>query len=306
MKKELLLMIAFAVGCGPQVDLDPYVPSRRFSEEKKIQTKRQALESNPHARARLHMADGEISLDLKINTAAKGAGAGSAASSPILTNDGVLPGDVAVYRSDEQEAPPYKSSLEIGEPGVSASLWRENRGGNELYRDFRAWQPMDIITITVAEKDKGTNKAKTSASQESTYQAAIENFLALENQVATWSPKHIPDLANLINATTTLEYEGDGETSRDGQLAGKISAVVVEVLPTGVLRIEGEKIVSVNDEEQVMIVSGLVRQRDISSNNEILSSQIAQLRIDYFGKGTVGDVQAAGWLGRIIAKLWPF
>ena len=82
--------------------------------------------------------------------------------------------------------------------------------------------------------------------------------------------------------------------------------MVAEVLPSGILRVEGEKIISVNNEEQVMVLSGLVRPRDISSDNEVLSSKIAQMRVDYYGKGTVGEAQYGGWLGRILRILWPF
>jgi flagellar L-ring protein precursor FlgH len=69
---------------------------------------------------------------------------------------------------------------------------------------------------------------------------------------------------------------------------------------------EGEKIISVNNEEQVMVISGLVRQRDVSSDNEVLSSKIAQMRIDYYGKGVVGAAQYGGWLSRLMRFVWPF
>ena len=85
-----------------------------------------------------------------------------------------------------------------------------------------------------------------------------------------------------------------------------MSAVVAEVLPSGLLRIEGEKIISMNNEEQVMVVSGLVRPRDITSDNEVLSSKVAQMRIDYYGKGTVGEAQYGGWGARLLRLIWPF
>ena len=292
-------------GCAPHVDVNPYVPSLRYTDDHISHTTPAQLASeadNAHTRARLYMADGQAPAEqpqLYPDRALS-------AKPTLLTNDPALPGDVAVFRNPEQQKASYRGPLEYGEPGVSASLWRENRGGNELFRDYRAYQPMDIITIVVLEKDRGTHNANTNTKAEATYQAAIENLLALENKVATWRDKDKPDLANLINATSANEYKGEGQTQRRGELTAKISAVIVEVLPSGLLRIEGEKIVSVNDEEQVMVVSGLVRQRDISSDNEIKSSQIAQMRIDYFGKGTVGEVQSAGWLYRILQRIWPF
>ena len=82
--------------------------------------------------------------------------------------------------------------------------------------------------------------------------------------------------------------------------------MVAEVLPSGILRIEGQKIISVNSEEQVMVISGLVRPRDINSANEVDSSKIANMRIDYYGKGIVGEAQVGGWLGRLMRLIWPF
>jgi flagellar L-ring protein precursor FlgH len=82
--------------------------------------------------------------------------------------------------------------------------------------------------------------------------------------------------------------------------------MVVEVLPNGILRIEGEKITSVNQEEQIIVISGLVRPFDIGPNNEVDSSRIANMRIDFYGKGTVSESQHGGWLGRTLRTLWPF
>ncbi len=114
------------------------------------------------------------------------------------------------------------------------------------------------------------------------------------------------DTSTLVNTNVQNEFTGEGETTREGSLEARIAAIVVEVLPNGVLRVEGEKILAVNNEEQVMVISGLVRVRDLGSNNEVVSSKIANLRIDYFGKGVVGESQYAGWLGRVISSIWPF
>ena len=144
----------------------------------------------------------------------------------------------------------------------------------------------------------------TDVSGESTLKAALAKFFGVE----TYAKKRNDDMdfTSLVDATTSSEYKGEGETTRKGSLTGKISAMIVEVLPGGILRIEGEKILSVNQEEQIMVISGLVRPRDISSGNEIESSKIAQLRIDYYGKGVIGDVQEGGWFIRIMSKAWPF
>ncbi len=213
--------------------------------------------------------------------------------------------DVQVYRSSEIRGNnDYNGPLSLGDPGVGSSLWNESRLGNDLYRDYRAFKPMDLITIVVTEQSEGRKEADTQVIEEVDVLAGIASLFNIENSIEGKNPGL--DTANLIQANTANEYIGQGETIRRGTLTARISAMVVEVLPSGVMRIEGEKIISVNNEEQVMVVSGLVRTRDVSSINEVDSSKIANLRIDYYGQGVIGDVQSTGWFTRLVSKVWPF
>lgn len=203
----------------------------------------------------------------------------------------------------------YQSPLSIGEPGVTSSLWQESRAGNELFRDDRAWQPMDLITIVITERSEGKKEANTEVKQKSTVEAAIENLLGYETDLERGlEGKAQGDVlpGSLISASAQNDFKGEGKTNRKGSLTARISAMVAEVLPSGILRVEGKKIISVNSEEQIMVISGLVRPKDISSENEVDSSKIAQLRVDYYGEGTVGESQVGGWLGRLMRTVWPF
>lgn len=214
-----------------------------------------------------------------------------------------------VYESSMPNGRDYNGPLSLGDPGVSASLWQESKRETDLFHDVRAWQSLDLITIVVSETSEGTKEADTDIKTESTFQAAIKNFFGYENDVIeknSTNGKPTIDLENLINASASSEFKGEGETTRKGSLKAKISAMVVEVLPSGIMRVEGEKIIAVNNEEQIMVLSGLVRPRDISSENEIDSSKIANMRIDYFGRGTVGSAQYGGWLSNILRVIWPF
>lgn len=218
--------------------------------------------------------------------------------------------DFQMHESTTPNSRDYNGPLSLGDPGVSASLWQESRGETSLFHDFRAWQPMDIITILITERAEGRKQADTNVKTESTFQTAIENIFGFENDVvdrnstAEGDPK--VDLKNLINASAESEYKGEGRTGRTDSLRAQISAMVVEVLPGGLLRIEGERIISMNNEEQIMVVSGLARTRDINSENQIDSARIANLRVDYFGRGVVGSAQYGGWLSNLLRMIWPF
>jgi flagellar L-ring protein precursor FlgH len=293
-----LLSVALAgalVGCAVEVPQEPYAPSMKYvgsgrnaASRSNVHWKGGIVEATgPDGRAQMKMADTPPVQLVQFQGSGSDLGPG-----------------VRVMRSSEQLPEPYRGPLDAGDPGVTASLWRESQGGNEPFRDFRAWQAMDLVTIVVNELSLGQQLANTEVKSKSAYLAAIENFFGLEQQTQNWS--NPPDLTSVIQATTQNDFRGEGRTIRQAQLNARISAVVAEVLPSGLLRIEGEKIIAVNNEEQVMVISGLVRQRDINSNNEVNASQIAQIRIDYYGKGTVGEAQYGGWLSRLLRILWPF
>jgi flagellar L-ring protein precursor FlgH len=163
---------------------------------------------------------------------------------------------------------------------------------------------MDLVTVLVTEITEGRKQADTRVNSQSTITAAISAFLGLEKAIPGSNPEVDPTA--LLDASTATQVEGRGETLRRGQLKGTISCMVQEVLPSGILRIQGEKIISVNDEEQIMVMSGLVRPRDVNSRNEVDSGKIANMRIDYYGKGTIGVIQTPGWLMKIVMNIWPF
>lgn len=297
MRKILCAVLAGGVvGCMPRTSPEPYAPSMKYAAMQTPGMKPGqnvhwkagiAEETGPDGRARMKVVESPPLQPAQFQAGPTDLGEG-----------------VRVMRSNDQLPQPYRGPLDMGDPGVTASLWRESQSGNEPFRDFRAWQAMDLLTIVVNEQSLGQQLANTEIRAKSEYLAAIENFLGLEQQTQNWSQP--PDLTSLIRARTQNDFRGEGRTLRQAQLTARISAVVAEVLPSGLLRIEGEKIISVNNEEQVMIISGLVRQRDINSNNEVNASQIAQIRIDYYGNGTVGAAQYGGWLSRLLRILWPF
>jgi len=212
--------------------------------------------------------------------------------------------DLEIYRSSSPNTRDYNGPLSLGDPGVSASLWQESKRDTSLYRDERAWRPLDLITILVFESSEGKKEADTEVKHKSKLLAAIESFLGIDASVKDRNSQM--KFPNVMQVQTSNDFKGEGETTRKGSLKATISGMVVEVLPGDILRIEGKKIISVNQEEQIMVISGLVRPRDIDSNNQVDSAKIANLRIDYYGNGTVGEAQTGGWFTRLVRVLWPF
>ncbi len=210
---------------------------------------------------------------------------------PPSTASNIPPGSRAPYYNGQMTSNP--------------SLWPDEGQGASLFKDFRAFQAMDILTVLINESSSGKKSADTDTKSEFSILAGITEFFGLETR--KWAANNTSlDPTALINASTDTEFKGEGETERTGTLIAKMSALIVEVLPNGLLRIEGNKIVSLNNEEEIMVISGLVRQRDITSRNEVDSGRIANMRVDFYGRGVVAEQQQPGWGARIIDFIWPF
>lgn len=263
----IVISLAITSGCAPKVHPLKVVPSLDYAD---------SVRSEPPT---VRWVDGVAESD---------------APPPVAKEERPISEDMANIRA----------GIDFRESGHSPSLWRESSGKGGIFHDFRAWKPMDLITIVVLEISEGKKQADTNIRNTNTVVAAISKFLGFETVIANNVSEVDPTA--LIDASTDSQFRGQGETVRKGTLKGTISAMVLEVLPSGILRVEGKKIISVNNEEQVMVISGLVRVRDIDSFNSVKSSQIANLRIDYFGNGVVNDIQAPGFLSQILNIVWPF
>jgi flagellar L-ring protein FlgH len=121
--------------------------------------------------------------------------------------------------------------------------------------------------------------------------------------------KNLPSgatLDNAVNTNGTSSYKGDGSTKRNEKLTLRVAATVVEELPNGVLRIEGQQDVRVNFELRELIVTGYVRPIDITRQNEITYDKIAGAQISYGGRGQITDVQQPRYGQQVADILLPF
>jgi flagellar L-ring protein precursor FlgH len=177
------------------------------------------------------------------------------------------------------------------------SLWSDNVGFGDLFSDPKARRAGDVITIKVAEASSASNSADTSTDRESSLSAGISELFGVKTNT----------LQNLsVSGEIESGFEGSGSTSRSGRLDAYITARVVEVLPNRNLKIVGSREIMVNNEKQIMTIYGVVRPRDISEDNIVLSNYIADARIAYSGAGIVDDRQRPGWIANALNTVWPF
>jgi flagellar L-ring protein FlgH len=184
----------------------------------------------------------------------------------------------------------------------NGSIWQASSGG--LVEDFKAREKGDTVTVVITEQASASKEATTGTSRSAAITAGIPNLLGLESNIPNIS-KWI-DVSKLLNANTSSKYDGSGSTTRKENLSATISARVVDVLSNGNMLIEGRRSVKVNSEDQIIVLEGTVRPKDISADNVIYSTQIADARISYSGKGIISDRQRPGWLMNMLDYVWPF
>ncbi|MDD2900197.1 MAG: flagellar basal body L-ring protein FlgH [Desulfuromonadaceae bacterium] len=184
----------------------------------------------------------------------------------------------------------------------NGSIWQSS--STNLTDDLKARRRGDIITIVISETASASKEAKTGTSRDSTVGAGIPNLLGLESKGIL--KNNFSDLANILKANANSSFKGTGTTSRQENLNATIAAKVVDVLSNGNLMIEGRRNIKVNEEDQIIVLEGIVRPRDILPDNTVNSIYVADARISYSGRGIISDQQSPGWLMTIFNKIWPF
>lgn len=184
------------------------------------------------------------------------------------------------------------------------SLWVERGSLSEMFMNLKARQIGDIVTIRIVESSKATNNATTKTGRTTTMSAGLDNFFNLEQKYP--STKKFFNPFSPVAGSFDSEFDGSGTTARSGALTALITARIIQILPNGNFVIEGNREVRVNNENQIITLTGIVRPRDISADNVVQSTYIADARIGYSGSGILNDRQKPGWLMRILDNIWPF
>ena len=184
----------------------------------------------------------------------------------------------------------------------NGSIWQSS--SVNLTEDLKARRRGDIITIVISETASASKEAKTGTSRDSSLSAGMPRLLGLENTGII--KNNFADLAKIISASSNSSFKGAGSTSRQENLNATITARVIDVQTNGNLMIEGRRNIKVNEEDQIIVLEGIVRARDITPDNTVNSIYVADARISYSGRGIVSDQQSPGWLMNIFNKIWPF
>ena len=195
--------------------------------------------------------------------------------------------------------------LETTDQAVSrrASLW--SSGQNSLFGDSRALSVGDILTVVIEIDDRAEITNSTSRDRTSNENLSLPHLFGLPQRKS----KSFPDGVSLDSAVeigSNSESKGNGSVRRNEKLTLRIAATVTNIMPNGILEIEGAQEVRVNFELRELLVSGFVRRADITRQNEVTYDKIASARISYGGRGHISDVQQPRIGQQALDTILPF
>lgn len=167
-----------------------------------------------------------------------------------------------------------------------------------LFEDVKASRVGDTITIRLAERTQASKSAKTDAGRESSLDTGSPVFLG-----RTPTRDGEPFLNNTWESS--MDFSGEGSSSQSNRLDGDITVTVAEVYANGNLYVQGEKWLTLNQGEEYIRITGIVRPADIGPDNSVPSFKVADARIAYSGNGAINDANRPGLLSRFFLKLWP-
>ena len=193
--------------------------------------------------------------------------------------------------------PDWKPVMPAMEQPAPATEGAVCQAGHDLmlFGDVKARNVGDILTVILTESTSASKSASTSTSKDD----------SIDFGAPTLFGQVVPE--GVLGVDNQRAFAGAGSSSQSNQLVGSISVTVAQRLPNGNLLIRGEKRMYLNQGEEFVRIEGLVRPSDITPTNTIASTQIADARIIYSGKGAVAESNKPGWLSRFFnSSLWPF
>lgn len=176
----------------------------------------------------------------------------------------------------------------IWQPGTNVSL----------FEDSRAHRVGDLITVLIQENANATKSTNTTVNKSDDVSAGLSSFFGKPLTAGGYSPS--------MGMTSSTKFGGNGATSQSNTFTTVLEATVVKVMSNGNLEISGQKEVMLNGGHEYIRVAGVVRASDVSPQNTVLSTQIANARVEYSGTGDVYAAAKVPWLTSFFLSLWPF
>ena len=210
-----------------------------------------------------------------------------------------------IHQPVQPNDPYYAPVIQTNEPAnppINGSLY-SNNSAIALFTDQKAKRIGDVITVLLQERTVSSK----SSNIEMVKDSEINISPTAETGTIAGTQPTVGGLGLSNSLTGERDFSGEAEADQSNQLSGEITVSVVDILPNGTLVIRGEKWITLNRGDEYIRVSGMVRTNDVTPENTVMSTKIANARITYSGSGEFADSQQMGWLSRFFnSPVWPF
>jgi flagellar L-ring protein precursor FlgH len=223
-----------------------------------------------------------------------------------------LTGCVTTYTTPDPAYAPARPAETPPPAAPTGSIYQDGYA-MRLFEDVKPRRAGDTLTVVLVEATNAKKEATTGTKKENDIQLNNPTLFGAPAQVSIGGSLQrmlpLPRQNNYtldMSASTDQEFTGTGASKQSNSLSGSITVTVNEVLPNGNLVVRGEKIVAINEGDEYVRLSGIVRPQDIRPDNTVYSTKVADARISYGGSGAVADSNSHGWLSRFFLAVWPF
>jgi flagellar L-ring protein precursor FlgH len=201
----------------------------------------------------------------------------------------------AIAKSYKHEVEEYsKDKKALAAKDATPSLWTTGGNNSSLFLDYKTRSIGEIITINIMESSFSTNSIDTNTSKEQSTNSVANSILGIP--LGKYNTK----------ASSNSKFKGGGKRSKSDSVTGTMSARIVDIMPSGNVVVEGHKEIVVDNQQQVITLSGIARLRDITMDNTINSTDLADTKISYNGQGQLSLASVPGWLLSILGWISPF
>jgi flagellar L-ring protein precursor FlgH len=212
-----------------------------------------------------------------------------------------LTGCGAIQERQHQEDAKWAATApaeETSPPPPDGSIYHDMQN-MELFNDARAHRIGDILTINLVESMQASKKSETTTSKTDKVKVGAPQILGQSLRIAGQSADSSLNSAN--------SFDGAGSSTQSNQLSGQITVTVAKRLSNGGLLVKGEKWLTINQGQELIRISGIVRPEDIAQDNSVDSTRVADANITYTGRGTLNEANTQGWLAKFFNSKWmPF
>jgi flagellar L-ring protein FlgH len=212
-----------------------------------------------------------------------------------------LAGCAAIQEHQKQDDAQWAATAPVEQnapPAADGSIYHDMQN-MELFNDARAHRIGDILTINLVEAMQASKKSETTTSKTDKVNVGAPQILGQSLRVAGQSANSALNSAN--------SFDGAGSSTQSNQLSGQLTVTVAQRLSNNNLLVKGEKWLTINQGQELIRISGIVRAQDIGQDNSVDSTRVADARITYTGRGTLNEANTQGWLAKFFNSKWmPF